>query len=398
MAIKFRCPHCRQFLGISTTKAGTNVDCPACGRSVLVPGDGSVAARTLQPSRPGDHPSLLSALQELSALGSPDADESGPPVISPPVPRPRKLPVSRAPSGAKDSNAMSDRDAMRIIPLANVHPETTAVVKSEAALSELAELPAVNDSAPLILPEVLEPDLTSALQELAAAAPGALQPPVNHLQPTVAAQSATGRFSLLPLMLLLPAFAAGLLLGTFWQPGQHPDAAKAHLKSPVAPAAVIPPPAASERQLKGVVRFIDDAGNSAADAGAVVLLLPTENTTRLRLDARPLRESADSKARQAIEAALEALGGSVHQADDSGTWAANVPPNVALNMIVISRHRSRTDSQPVPAEILESLSRWFDSPLHITGRLAVRQSLVPAGSGNDNQQPGSLEIEFSSKQ
>ncbi|MEJ7591265.1 MAG: hypothetical protein WKF77_06935 [Planctomycetaceae bacterium] len=345
-----------------------------------------------------DHPSLLSALQELSALGSPDVDESRPPVVSQADPRARKLPAARAPSRAEDSNAMSDRDAMRIIPLTNVHPETTAAVKSEAALSELAELPAVDDSAPLVLPELLEPDLTSALQELAEAAPAVLPPPVKHSQSTAAAQPPSGRFSWLPLMLVLPAFAAGLLLGTFWQSDQHPDAAKADLKSTVATAAVIPPPAVSERQLKGVVRFVDDSGNSAADAGAVILLLPTDNTTRLRLDARPLRESADSKARQAIEAALETLGGSVHQADESGTWAANVPTNVALNMIVISRHRSRTDSQPVPPEVLESLSRWFDSPLHITGRLAVRQSLVPAGSGSDNEQPESLEIEFSSKQ
>ena len=129
-----------------------------------------------------------------------------------------------------------------------------------------------------------------------------------------------------------------------------------------------------------------------------MLLLPTENTTTLRFDARPLRESTDSKARQAIEAALRILGGSVHQADDSGSWTANVSSDVALSLIVVSRHRSRTDSQPVPAEIMESLSSWFDSPMHITGRLAVKQSLVPAGSGSDNLPPESLEIEFSAKQ
>ena len=394
MAIKFRCPHCRQFLGISTTKAGTLVDCPACGRSVLVPHDGGGATGTKQAQRPGDHPGLLNALQELSALGSPDADASGPPVISKAVPRARKLPVTRAPAGATDSSAMSDRDAMRIIPFRNAHAETTGAVTSEVVSSEHAELPSVDDDVPLILPELLEPDLTSALRELAAAAPVALQLPEKQ------SQSATGRFSLLPLMLVLPAFAAGLLLGTFWRSSDHPDAAKADPKSALAPgpADAIPLAAASERQLKGVVRFVNDSGNSAADAGAIVLLLPTENTTTLRLDARPLRESTDSKARQAVEAALETLGGSVHQADEAGTWIANVPPNVTLTMIVISRHRSRIDSEPVPAEILESLSRWFESPIHITGRLAVKQSLVPAGSGSDNQQPESLEIEFSAKQ
>ncbi|MBC7965986.1 MAG: hypothetical protein H7Z17_08685 [Fuerstia sp.] len=391
MAIKFRCPHCRQLLGISTTKAGTLVDCPACGRSVLVPNDGSVTTKTAQTSKTGDHPGLLSALQELSALGSPDDDESGPPAISKAVPRARRLPVARVPAGDSDSSVTSDRDAMRIIPLTSATEDKTARISATAVLAELAELPTVDDSAPQIVPDELESDLTSALQELAEAAPG-VEP-----HPTAALPSATGRFSLLSLMLVLPAFAAGLFLGTFWQSSDHPDAAKANPKFDVAPAVVVPPPAAGERQLKGIVRYVDDSGNSAADAGAVVLLLPTENTTTLRFDARALRESADSKARQAIEAALRILGGSVHQADDSGTWNANVPSDVALSMIVVSRHRSRTDSQPVPAEILESLSRWFDSPMHIAGRLAVKQSLVPAGSGSDNLQPESLEIEFSSR-
>ena len=37
MPIKFRCEHCRQFLGISHTKSGSLVDCPTCGRTIRVP-------------------------------------------------------------------------------------------------------------------------------------------------------------------------------------------------------------------------------------------------------------------------------------------------------------------------------------------------------------------------
>lgn len=307
MAIKFHCPHCQQLLGISSTKAGMIVDCPACGRSVHVPDEGGAATRMAPASRSSDHPSLLIALQELSALGTPTESVSEPPAISKVAPRARKLPVAR----------------------------TT---------------------------------------------------------------SASSRFSLLILMVMLSVFAAGLFLGTFWKSSSHPGAATADPQSAVAPVAAIPLPAARERQLKGVVRFIDASGNSAADTGAVVLLLPAENTTPLRLDARPLRESTDSKARQAIEAALRILGGSLHQADDTGRWAANVPSNAALTMVVISRHRSRTANQPVPADILELLSQWFDSPLHITGRLSVKQSLVPATSSGTNSQPTQLDVEFSSKE
>src|SRR5262245_57683335 len=43
MPIKFRCPHCEQFLGISRGKAGALTDCPSCGRTIRIPElDGSI--------------------------------------------------------------------------------------------------------------------------------------------------------------------------------------------------------------------------------------------------------------------------------------------------------------------------------------------------------------------
>ncbi len=43
MPIKFRCYHCKKFMGISRSKAGNVVDCPTCGRTVRVPElDGTV--------------------------------------------------------------------------------------------------------------------------------------------------------------------------------------------------------------------------------------------------------------------------------------------------------------------------------------------------------------------
>jgi hypothetical protein len=37
MPIRFRCPNCRQLLGIARRKSGTAVECPTCQRSVTVP-------------------------------------------------------------------------------------------------------------------------------------------------------------------------------------------------------------------------------------------------------------------------------------------------------------------------------------------------------------------------
>lgn len=405
MAIKFRCLHCQQLLGISTTKAGTIVDCPACGRSVNVPTEGGVAKRTELKQPSSKDSGLLNALQELSALGGQTTREVEPPPLSRAVPRERKSPALRTPSTQPDSGPIPDRDTMRIVPLANTHANPDPGTQQKGVLPDLAGMAPLKNSAPQILPEPLKTDeidpngaddapaststtmrgphdLNSALRELADVPAAAQSSPIRSQQAIL--QSASKRSAFLPLMFALPAFAIGLLLGTFWKSNGPQITTESNTKPGDAiPAAMALVPEVGDRQITGIVSYVDDSGSAIADAGAVVLLLPTENTTRLRLDARPLREPADSKARQAIEAALRTLGGSVYQTDSTGHWVANVPANIAFNVIIISRHRSRTDSQPIPANALESLSSWFDSPLHIVGRLAVQQSVVPAASDTD---------------
>lgn len=69
MPIKFRCVHCGQYLGISRTKAGTVVDCPACGRSVGVPKkDGDKAERVGRPALDHQDSQLAEALREVAAI------------------------------------------------------------------------------------------------------------------------------------------------------------------------------------------------------------------------------------------------------------------------------------------------------------------------------------------
>ena len=415
MAIKFRCPHCQQLLGISTTKAGTIVDCPACGRSLNVPTEDGAGKRT-EPKQPSNKdPGLLNALQELSAIGGSTPGGAGPPPPSKPVARERKSPVPRTPSPQPGSSQGSDRDTMRIVPLANTHANPGTRAQQTEGLSELAGMARPEDPEPLLLDERpqadgLDPnhdddspdstsatrprphDLTSALQELADVPDTAQSSAMRS--PPAGLESTSKRSAFLPLMFALPAFAIGLLVGTFWK-SNSPQNIQVPTPQGGAgiPEALAPAPKVGEQQINGIVTYIDDSGSSIADTGATVLLLPTKNTTRLRLDARPLRETTDSKARQAIEAALKTLGGFVYQADSSGKWTAAVPANTAFHVIVISRHRSRTDSQPVPADAIQSLSSWFDSPLHIVGRLAVQQTQLPAESETDRSSTP-LQIEF----
>jgi len=305
--------------------------------------------------RPSDHPGLLDALQELTTIGLPE-------IIEPDV--------------------------------AEVDAEFSSLEQPSASESSLpAEATAGIDRSDS-RGAALSPELSSALQELASTVPANSASALQEPQPTE--PRAARRHSLIPMMLILPAFAVGLLLGTFWrsdgtavtQPQRQADQKQANL---------LIPPAAGQRQLNGVVLWKDDSGNTSPDAGALILLLTTENSTRLRLDGRPLRESADSTARKAIEAALQTLGSSVHQADATGAWSANVSAETELTMIVVSRHRSRTDSQPVPPKILDALNQWFEAPLHVIGRLSVQQKVIPASANNTDPAATSLDIEFSSQ-
>jgi hypothetical protein len=75
MPIKFRCQHCRQFLGISRAQASCVVDCPTCGRTIRVPDlDGRVKALP-KPKIDAQDSALVKALDAVAAIGSSNAEE-----------------------------------------------------------------------------------------------------------------------------------------------------------------------------------------------------------------------------------------------------------------------------------------------------------------------------------
>lgn len=71
MPIKFRCQHCRQFLGISRAKAGEVFDCPTCGWTLRVPDlDGTIQPLPGPGLDMGDS-KLAKALDELASIEKP---------------------------------------------------------------------------------------------------------------------------------------------------------------------------------------------------------------------------------------------------------------------------------------------------------------------------------------
>jgi hypothetical protein len=153
MPIRFRCQHCRQLLGIARRKAGTQVECPTCLRSLTVPTQ--------------DDP-------DLAPDGGVDRPPESPPVAAPP--------------GKRDLFERSDFD-----------------IEMPKAVPRPAALPAPA-SAPLAPAPSAEPGKLSASN---APAPSS-GPPGIVLTPTQATV-----LTVTAILLLAVAFGAGLLVGRF---------------------------------------------------------------------------------------------------------------------------------------------------------------------------------------
>ena len=147
MPIKFRCPHCEQFLGISRSRAGAVTDCPMCGRSIRVPLlDGSVEPLE-DPQLNLQDRGLASALDKLAALVTDAPRESLEPAVprvaeplrsvlaEAPAPVPLPEPIELAPSPVRvvaEPEANSHRDG----------PTTANAAARGDPLAALAELDA----------------------------------------------------------------------------------------------------------------------------------------------------------------------------------------------------------------------------------------------------------------
>jgi DNA-directed RNA polymerase subunit RPC12/RpoP len=52
MDITFNCPHCDQELAVDQAGAGSQIDCPSCGESIIIPAGGKVTTGSLPPVTP----------------------------------------------------------------------------------------------------------------------------------------------------------------------------------------------------------------------------------------------------------------------------------------------------------------------------------------------------------
>lgn len=136
--------------------------------------------------------------------------------------------------------------------------------------------------------------------------------------------------------------------------------------------------ASAVETISGRVTYTGSDGKEKPDASALALLLPTTNSSNLKLDAGPLRDLEQTPARMAIETALGVLGATVVRADEDGQFKLPRRLTDPATLIIISRHAARPDGESVSAEAQSALSMWLTSPTQLPGRLAVQTQPLSA--------------------
>lgn len=370
MPIKFRCRHCRQFLGISRSRAGEITDCPMCGKTIRVPNlDGSVDPIPT-PELDLEDSQLVAALGELAGIGkTPSPHEvSSPPkflathdetVIQPsaqPVPCPQPIPVQPAKS------------------IANADSETIIQAAEDGAT-------VVQDRDPL--------------QVLAESA--SRRPPV-HPGEGHAGSRRSAR--------VLGASAAGVLIlaGVLWfgggdEPGPPVLEASAERSTTVEPARAADRPgreqtpavAPGASTVQGRVTYVAENGATLPDVGASVLLLPQSKKGAVRLDVAGFLAGAEPVDVGVARAAIRALGGDVATADDAGRYGLTVPATGDYHLLAISRHAARDPAEVVSGAVQEVLAAYFFRPASLLGSLRFDfEPLQATGS-----EPGPRDFLFS---
>ncbi len=353
MPIKFRCPHCQQFLGISRSRAGAITDCPTCGRSIRVPLlDGTVPPLPDPELNLADQ-GLASALDKLAGLAedptvreeslepaSPaTAPVSGPAAIQPvPLPEPIVLPPAPAP--------------VVVEPPPPVRPST-----GEAAVVRA------------VVPE----QVVAAM----GASPVVQTTPADSF-PKVRRGLKRGRGTLIAgaLMLTAAAFAAGYAVGRRVAATPAPRGGN-NSSPPAAPVPVAAPPAAetvvAEPALTGRVSYIATGGELHPDAGARILVLPEERQGSTRLSAEGLRPGANEQDLRIAVAAIRALGGDFCVADADGRYTIHLPQAGLYQVLFLSRYQPR-DNGAAYHQALQFLTAYFDRPAQVLGETAVQIS------------------------
>ena len=373
MPIKFRCDHCRQFLGISHNKAGTLVDCPTCGRTIRVPDPEGKVQPLPELKLNFKDSKLATALEELASLGRDDGLLAEPEMVvelsdkQPPPKSPSDagaLPI--APPPAPVPIRVEPVQAPKPIPIEVYDSHKPAPVASMQELSALASLPTTRD--PATEQPVVDVEMPLGRQ-------GAGHIPFKR--------AGTSRIVIAVLIGFIVGFGVGRWDRAAVKNSSGPDG-KAVLgkKSDV--------PDSSTENLKsaavrGRITYLTDSGERKPDHGARVLLLPEKRVGTSKLPITSFRatdsdNTTDADRKAAIDS-LRTFGGDVATVDDAGNFESFTLQPGTYRILALSHFQPRGDRSPIEPEIKGLLDSYFDKPEQLLGKCRYQLDTVKV-SGN----------------
>lgn len=371
MPIKFRCQHCRQFLGISRAKAGAVVDCPTCGRTLRVPKlDGSVEPVS-DPKLDLQDDELVRALDELASIGDEEFVDDD-------------VDIAAAADEQVEFASVDRQQDDRVVMLAPVPAAEPVAIDPPLPPEPVSEqADAAGDQDPLVT-QVVEYRTANPnpLEELAGLP--------NEPQPAVAdiSESAGWKVLLTPLVLMAisigcaVAFTVGVLVGrshTIDEPlADQPNGDPANK---VANDTNATPKSAANGEaekpaLKGRITFKTESGEIRPDRGARVVVLPAQRVGTAKLSIIGFRAADTAEDFAVSSAALRALGGDIAATDEHGNFEVHLNEAGNYRVVVLSHFHPRENGAQPNEELQTLLDAYFDSPTQLLGRLSYYSTEV----------------------
>lgn len=351
MPIKFRCEHCRQFLGISHTKSGSLVDCPTCGRTIRVPDpEGHVQPLpelklNLKDSK------LATALEELAMFG-------------------------QGASEAEPESAVAVAEGEANSPKPPVVPAAPVPIRVEPVV--------VAKPIPIEIHDTQKPAPVASMQELATLANQSQPRDLVAEQPVVDVEMTLGQRDVVRepskrsgiswiVIASLVGFIAGFAVGRWDRSsvGVASNAAGSDGKPSVAKSGDSADAVASSKPVaavRGRITYQADSGERRPDRGARVLLLPEKRAGTTKLAVTGFR-SADADADgQVAAASLRALGGDVAIVGDDGNFESVTLKPGTYRILALSHFQPREDRAAIEPSVKALLESYFDKPEQLLGK------------------------------
>lgn len=390
MPIKFRCQHCRQFLGISRAQASCVVDCPTCGRTIRVPDLDGLVLPLPKPKINAEDSQLARALEAVAAIGNVDASESA------------KSDQFDETAGSGPSRQVSVvKHAVKPIelePLPAPEPVELSPVAPPANQQVKDNLPGARMVAPhrewqKLIAAAASDDADASTDEPQARASVWPALPNNGVGPAhpptrlSAKTSPTTIFALIGVAAMI--FAAGFWLGRVTTiNGTSPAQAGINAAgNPAGPGNDIGggkvDVANLDAAFRGRITYQTEAGDRRADKGARIIVLPADRPGSAKLPIAGFQTGAAIQDRRIAIASIREMGGDFCITSDDGGFDVTLKSSGQFHVIVLSNSLSREPSDEDPT-VEQLIAQYFDRSNQLVGRVKYHMEKVRySGDGTE---------------